>query len=86
MGAGARVITKPDTVVLDTVWFPFKDLVDRDDLTGGALNLVETLQEIPVTALSYHFIGSKEAHAIQPWMWLRVGREMATHHLVFVQL
>ena len=47
VGARPRIITKPNTKVLDLQGLVFSDFFDTDDLTSGLLELPQLTQEIP---------------------------------------
>ena len=47
MGSGSGVVSDPDTEVLDDKRVLLLDLLDRDDLSGGLLELTQLTQEVP---------------------------------------
>jgi len=85
VGAGARVVSDPDTEVLDLERVLLVDLVQADDLTVGLLDLAELGQEVPETALGNDIVGSKDAHAVELRARVRIGRQVASDDLVFLQ-
>ena len=47
VGSGSGVVSDPDTEVLDDKRVLLLDLLDRDDLSGGLLELTQLTQEVP---------------------------------------
>jgi hypothetical protein len=60
-------------------------LVEADDLTVGLLDLSQLGKEVPETALRDHIVGSKDAHAVELWRRVGIGRQMTADDLVFLQ-
>lgn len=85
MGTGSGVVSDPDTKVLNLGWLGLANDVQRDDLTGSLLDLVQLLQEVPVSRLSDNVVGSKDSHSEQLWLWDRLGWESSSDNLVLVQ-
>lgn len=86
VGARSGVVSNPDAEVLDLSWVSFVDLVDRDDFTGSSLDLVQFLQEVPVTRLGNHFVWSKDSHSEQLWFRNRFSWQTTANNLVFLQV
>jgi len=61
------------------------DLVQADDLTVGLLDLPQTGEEVPETALSNNRVGRKDAHTVELGSRLGVSGQMAPNDLVFLQ-
>lgn len=61
------------------------DLVQADDLTVGLLDLPQTGEEVPETALSNDRVGRKDAHTVELGSRLGVSGQMAPNDLVFLQ-
>lgn len=86
MGAGAGIVTDPDTEVLDLQWALLMDLpllepfqvllfkathhIQADDLSVRLFNLPQLHQEVPETRLRNHGVGCKYSHAVQLWCWV----------------
>jgi hypothetical protein len=85
VGAGSRVISDPDTEVLDLERALLVDLVEGNDLAVGLLDLAELHQEIPESGFGDHIIGSEDAHAVEFGGRVRLGRQMAADDLVFLE-
>lgn len=81
----SRFVSDPDTEGLNLGWGRFGDSVNRNDLTGSSLDLVQLLQEVPVTRLGNNSVRSKDSHSEQLWLWDSLGRETTTNNLIFVQ-
>lgn len=66
MTAGARVVAKPDAVVLDLVAsIRLLDLLDLDNLAVGLLDLFELREEVPVSRLGDHMVWRKDGHPVK---------------------
>lgn len=65
VGTGTRVVSDPDTEVLDLGGALLVDLLDRDDLTSGLLDLLEAAQEVPESGLGNRSVGGKDGHAVK---------------------
>jgi hypothetical protein len=61
------------------------DLVQADDLTVGLLDLPQTGEEVPETALSNNRVGRKNAHTVELGSGLGVSGQMTPNDLVFLQ-
>lgn len=85
VGTGTRVVTEPDSKVLDLERLLFVDSVDADDLTGGLLDLLELPQEVPVTRLGHDLIRSEDAHPVDFWVGVIFGGQVTADDLVFLK-
>lgn len=85
VGTGARVVTDPDTEVLDLERVLLGDLVHGDDLAVGLLDLLELHQEVPETGLGNDLIGGKNAHAVELGGGVALGGQMAANDLVLLK-
>jgi hypothetical protein len=47
VGSRPRVVAQPDAEVLDLERLPLADLLDRDNLAGGLLELPQLAEEVP---------------------------------------
>lgn len=83
VSTGSGVVSDPDTEVLNLGWVSFVDLVDRDNFTGSSLNLVQFLQEVPVTRLGNNLVWSKDSHSEQLWFWNGFSRQTTANNLIF---
>lgn len=81
----SRFVSNPDTEGLNLGWGRLGDSVNGNDLTGSSLDLVQLLQEVPVTRLGNNSVRSKDSHSEQLWLWDSLGRETTTNNLIFVQ-
>merc|ERR1711977_593778 len=59
VGTRARIVSDPDTEVLDLHWALLVDNVQADDLSVRLLDLAELHQEVPETRLCNHGVGCK---------------------------
>lgn len=85
VGSGSRVVTEPDTEVLDLGRTLLVDLVDGHNLTVGLLNSSQTGQEVPEAGLGHHGVGGEDAHTVELRLRLLLAWEATTDHLVFVE-
>lgn len=83
VGTGSGVVSDPDAEVLDLGWVSFVDLVDGDNFTGSSLDLVQFLQEVPVTGLGNDLVWSKDSHSEQLWFWNGFSGQTTADNLVF---
>lgn len=85
VNTGSGFVSNPNTVSLDLGWSGLRDSVDRHNLTGSLLGLVQLLQEVPVSGLGNNGVWGKDSHSEQLWLWNGLGRETTTNNLIFVQ-
>lgn len=85
VGTRSGVVSNPDGEVLDLSWVSFVDGVDRDNLTGSLLDLVQFLQEVPVTRLGNNFVRSEDSHSEQLWFRNGFSWQTTANNLVFIQ-
>ena len=85
VGTGTRVVTDPDTEVLDLVGSLLVNLVDGDNLTSSLLNSSELGQEVPESRLGNDSVGSKDSHTVELGLRLALGRETTANNLVFIE-
>lgn len=87
VASSARVVSQPDTVVLDALCgVRLLDLLYLDDLTIGLLDLLETSQKVPETRLGDDLIGCKDGHAVQGRVRVELVHQVAAHNSVLTQL
>lgn len=85
--ARARVVADPDAKVLDLHGSLLKDLVDRDNLAGGLLDLLHLLEEVEEARLGDNLVGGEDAHLeklLRRSSGLLRGGELAANDLVLV--
>jgi hypothetical protein len=85
VGAGARVVSNPDTEVLDLERALLVDLVERNDFTVGLLDFSELHQKVPESRLGDHIVGSENSHAVEFGSWVGVSRQVTADDLVFLE-
>lgn len=78
-------VSNPNTEGLNLGWGGLGDSVHGNDLTRSSLDLVQLLQEVPVTRLGDNSVRSKDSHSEQLWLWDSLGGETTTNNLIFVQ-
>ena len=79
------LVSDPDTKGLHLGWGLLGDHIDRHNLTGSLLGLVQLLQEVPVTRLGHHSVRGEDSHSEQLWLWHVLGGETTADNLVLVQ-
>ena len=85
VGTRSGVVSNPDAEVLDGSWVSLVDGVDRHDFTGSLLDLVQSLQEVPVTGLGDDNVWSEDSHSEQLWFRNGFGGQTTADNLVFIQ-
>jgi hypothetical protein len=60
--------------------------VDRHDFTSRLLDLAELGQKVPESRLGNNIVRSKDSHTVELGGTVLLGGELATHHLIFVEL
>lgn len=63
VGTGSRVVSEPDTEVLDLQGLLLVDGVDGNDLSRCLLDLFELSQEVPESGLGDDLVGSEDPHS-----------------------
>lgn len=86
VGARTRIVTQPDAEVLDADGSALVDLLDRDDLTGGLLELLQLAQEIPETRLRDNVVRSEDSHLVEGSGGLLLSGQLAPDDFIFLQL
>lgn len=81
MGTGATVITKPDTVCLNSTVLGLHELDAIKDLTGGLLHLTELVKVVPELALSDNSVGGEDDHTVGLRIRVLVSGSLAANHL-----
>lgn len=85
VSARARVVSQPDTEVLDLLGVLLVDRLDADDLTGGLLDLLETTQEVPVTGLGDRLVRGEDGHPVHGRGRVGLGGQVAANDLVLLK-
>jgi len=85
VGAGARVVSNPDTEVLDLLGALLVDLVQRNDLAVRLLDLSQPSEEVPESRLGDDGVGSKDTHPVQLRGRVGLAGQMAPNDLVFLE-
>lgn len=86
VGTGARIVAQPDAEVLHVQWSLLQDALDRDDLTGGLLELTQLPQEVPETGLGHDLVRCEDVHLEQRRVRILLRGQLAPDDLVFLQL
>ena len=61
-GMSPGIITKPDSEVLDLQRLLLADLLNRDNLASGLLELPQLPQEVPEPGLSHNLVRGEDPH------------------------
>ena len=83
---GPRLVPHPDPKVLDRRRPLLEDLVARDDLSVGLLDLAELGEEVPELGARAGVVGGPELHAEEGGLRVRGGGEVAPDDGVLVEL
>jgi len=65
VGTGARVVSQPDSKVLDGGGPLLVDLLAMDYLADGLLDLLQTIQIVPKPRFGHDAIGGEDAHPVK---------------------
>lgn len=82
---GTRVVTDPDTEVLDLGRSLLVDLVDGDNLTSGLLDSSQLGEEVPETGLSNNRVWCEDSHTVELWLWLLLSWQVTANDLILVE-
>jgi len=86
VSATARVITQPDTKVLDGCWSLLVNLLTEKDFSLSLLHLAQHRRKVPVARLGLRTIRRKDAHLVDRRSPHLTGRHHPTYHLVLLQI
>lgn len=86
VGARTRVVTQPDTEVLDFNRCLLVDGFHVDNFSGGLLELTQLSQEVPETRLGHDLVGREDAHFVQRSSLLLLCGQFAPDHFELLQL
>ena len=97
VSTGTRVVSQPDTVVLDfgvsLVDLPKSAitrsnayLVDSKNLTSTLLHLLKSVHEVPITGLSSDSVGSEKTHSVNFRFRVSFSRKSTTNNVIIVNL
>ena len=70
-------LPEPDAEILDLEGLLLLDLLDRDDLAGGLLELPQLPEEVPEPGLGHDLVRGEDPHAVERSLRLILGRELA---------
>lgn len=65
VGAGSRVVSEPDSKVLDLERLLLVDGVHGNNLTGSLLHLSKLTNEVPESRLGDRLVDGKDPHSVQ---------------------
>ena len=80
VGTGSRVVSEPDTKVLDLERPLLVDGVDGNDLTGGLLHLPELSNEVPEARLGNDGVLGEDPHPVELGSRLLLGGKVTADH------
>ena len=82
VGSRTRVVTEPDSVVLDGTGVLLDKLDAVKDLTSGLLHLTELTHEVPELGLGSDRVGGEDNHTVCLGVWVLLGGSLTADHLV----
>jgi hypothetical protein len=82
VGAGAGVVSNPDTKVLDFGRAFLGNDLHADNLTCGLLDLSELLHEVPVSGFGDNAVGCKDLETVELGSRISLGWQVAANDLV----
>ena len=80
-----RAEGKPNTIVLDTGWFWFDDLLDSEDFAVSTLKASDAAGNTPELGLGANFIGSENLNTDSWWVWNGLSWDWTGNDLVVLQ-
>ena len=97
VSTGTRVVSQPDTIVLDfgvsLVDLPKSAitrsnayLINSKNLTSTLLHLLKSVHEIPITRLGSDGVGSEKTHSVNFGFRVSFGRKSTTNNVIIVNL
>lgn len=86
VGTGSRVVSDPDTEVLDLGRSLFMNLANRNDFTSSLLNSSELGQKVPESRLGNNSVRSKDSHSVELGLRIDLARELSSDDLIFLQV
>ena len=63
--SGPGIVTKPDTEVLDLERLLLTDLLHRDNLSSGLLELPQLPKEVPEAGLGHNLVSGEDPHPVR---------------------
>lgn len=85
--ASARIVSKPDSVILHLLGsIRLLNFLNLDNLAVGLLNLLQFRKKVPEPRLCNDMIGRKDGHAVQWWVGDLLGGQMSSHDTILTQL
>ena len=82
VGAGTRIVTQPNTKVLNLHGLLFAYRGTTDDFAGRALGLLQLAEEVEETGFGDDFVGSEDAHLVELGSGFLLGWELTTNDLI----
>lgn len=82
VGTRSRVVSEPDSEVLNLKRLLLVDDVEGNDLTVSLLGLLQLTKVVPVSGLGDDLVGGKDPHAVELGSRVRLGREGSAHNRV----
>ena len=83
VGAGTRIVTQPNTEILNLHGLLLANGSAADNFSSGTLNLLELTQEVEETRFGNDFVGSEDAHLVELRSGILFGGEFTTDNLIF---
>ncbi len=82
VGTRTRIVTEPDSVVLDSTGVLLDKLDAVKNLTGGLLHLTELTQEVPELGLGSDRVRGEDNHTVCLGVWVLLCGSLTADHLV----
>lgn len=81
----SRIISDPDTKVLDLCGSFLVDLINRNDFTVCLLDSSQSSQEVPESRLGHYSIRGEDSHSVKFWFWFDLRRQPSADNLIFIK-
>jgi hypothetical protein len=86
VGSRSRVVTKPDSKVLNLEWRLLVKLGNEEDFTACPLHLDLVSHEIPEARLGNTLVGSIDGHLVNLWVPFSLTGLLSPHDNEFTKL
>lgn len=86
VGTRSRVVSDPDTEVLNLGRSLFVDLANGNNLTSSLLNSSELGQKVPESRLGNNSVRGKDSHSVELGLRIDLARELSSDDLIFLQV
>lgn len=76
-----RVVSNPNSVILNGGWILLENLVHCKNLTIGLLHTTKLSQKVPELRLGLDLISSPHLHSVNLWIWILLRWDVTSNNL-----